>query len=183
MLSSNEKVRRFIEKEFPVNDVNFLSVREASYKTVVQIPKIHNIHTWFARRPAGAARVLTLAALLPENIDTEYFKLLSGITEAYKSKKKVIYMVHPKRDAIAEFARKQLGKEPKEIVVVDPMAGGGSIPLEALRMGFRTIAVEYNPVAYLILKATPGVPGEVRGCRSLRGNSEGSCSAHSKSTK
>jgi len=40
------------------------------------------------------------------------------------------------------------------------MAGGGSIPLEALRTGFRAIAVEYNPVAYLILKATLEYPAK-----------------------
>jgi hypothetical protein len=40
------------------------------------------------------------------------------------------------------------------------MAGGGSIPLEAARLGFRTVAVEYNPVAYLILKASVEFPAK-----------------------
>mgnify|MGYP000223937537 CR=1 FL=1 len=40
------------------------------------------------------------------------------------------------------------------------MAGGGSIPLESLRLGFKTIAIEYNPVAYLILKATLEYPAK-----------------------
>jgi len=40
------------------------------------------------------------------------------------------------------------------------MAGGGSIPLESLRLGFHTIAAEYNPVAYLILKATLEYPAK-----------------------
>jgi adenine-specific DNA methylase len=150
-------MRRLIEKEFPVNEVNSLSAKEAGF---IRIPKIHNIHAWFARRPAGAARVLTLASLLPENTSIDLLKQLSGVSDAYKGKQKVIYMVHPKRDSIARTIREQLGREPQDITVLDPMAGGGSIPLESLRMGFKTVAVEYNPVAYLILKATLEYPAK-----------------------
>ena len=46
----------------------------------------------------------------------------------------------------------------REIVVLDPMAGGGSIPFEALRYGFTTYASELNPVASVILKATLDYP-------------------------
>jgi len=42
------------------------------------------------------------------------------------------------------------GANSGDIVVCDPMAGGGTIPFESLRLGFRSIAVEYNPVAYII---------------------------------
>lgn len=42
--------------------------------------------------------------------------------------------------------------------VLDPFAGGGSIPLEAARLGCRAIANDYNPVAYLILRATCEFP-------------------------
>jgi len=45
-----------------------------------------------------------------------------------------------------------------EPVVIDPMAGGGSIPLESARLGFRTIASEYNPVACTVLEATVAYP-------------------------
>jgi len=47
-----------------------------------------------------------------------------------------------------------------EIRVLDPMAGGGSIPFEALRYGFTTYANELNPVAYVILKATLEYPAK-----------------------
>ena len=42
------------------------------------------------------------------------------------------------------------GEEPP--LVVDPFAGGGSIPLEALRLGCEAFASDLNPVACLILK-------------------------------
>jgi putative DNA methylase len=46
----------------------------------------------------------------------------------------------------------------KDVVVCDPMAGGGSIPLESLRCGFTTFANELNPVASVVLKATLDYP-------------------------
>ena len=46
----------------------------------------------------------------------------------------------------------------RDISVIDPMAGGGSIPLEAARLGFRTLANEYIPVACSILEATVDYP-------------------------
>jgi adenine-specific DNA methylase len=42
--------------------------------------------------------------------------------------------------------------------IVDPMAGGGALPLEAMRVGCQVIANDYNPVAYLILRATCEYP-------------------------
>ncbi|WP_404296946.1 DUF1156 domain-containing protein [Halomonas sp.] len=49
-----------------------------------------------------------------------------------------------------------LTKEPK--VILDPTAGGGSIPFEALRLGHKVIANELNPVASVVLKATLDYP-------------------------
>ena len=46
----------------------------------------------------------------------------------------------------------------EKIVVMDPMAGGGSIPFESARLGIKTIANEYNPVACTILKASDEYP-------------------------
>ena len=56
----------------------------------------------------------------------------------------------------AHAAAKSLWGE--HIAVIDPMAGGGSIPLEAARLGFRSIANEYNPVACSVLEATVDYP-------------------------
>jgi adenine-specific DNA methylase len=156
MLTNETGTQRLIERNFPIGKVNLLSSKEAS---IWGLPRIHNLHTWFARRPAGAARTLTLAAILPGNLDVTTFERISGISKAYE-KGKVIYVTCPGRDDISKLTCGQLGREPRDIVVVDPMAGGGSIPLESLRMGFRTVAVEYNPVAYLILKATLEYPAK-----------------------
>jgi hypothetical protein len=58
-----------------------------------------------------------------------------------------------------------------EIVLLDPMAGGGSIPLEGIRYGFKVYANELNPVGALILKATLEYPS--RFGRSLAPKIEG----------
>jgi adenine-specific DNA methylase len=55
-----------------------------------------------------------------------------------------------------ELVQAANGGEPP--VVLDPFAGGGAIPLEAGRLGCRAIANDYNPVAYLILRATCEFP-------------------------
>jgi adenine-specific DNA methylase len=147
---------RFIEEKMSLSVLNKLSAKESGF---IRVPKIHNIHTWFARRPAGAARALTLASVLPKTFDENMFNQISSLTEAEKSSK-VIYMVNPNRKAVEDKLKKTVGKTPCDLVVLDPMAGGGSIPLEAARLGFRTVAVEYNPVAYLILKATVEFPAK-----------------------
>jgi len=147
---------KFIEEKLPLTLLNKLSAKESGF---IRIPKIHNIHTWFARRPAGAARALTLAAILPKTVDEETYCRISSLREAEKLNK-VIYMVSPDRNAVNNSVRNFIKKDQCDVVVCDPMAGGGSIPLESLRLGFRTVAVEYNPIAYLVLKASIEFPAK-----------------------
>ena len=126
-------------------------------------PKIRNLHPWFARRPCSIARGITLAAVLPNKITKEDFmksvgwdkKPLAFLEMGYPP---LLFYTDPDRERINELVTKLLGKAVDEIIICDPMAGGGTIPLESLRLGFKTIAVEYNPVAYLILKGTIEYP-------------------------
>lgn len=48
--------------------------------------------------------------------------------------------------------------ETNQLTILDPTAGGGSIPFEALRLGHKAIANELNPVAAVILYATLDYP-------------------------
>jgi len=174
---------RLIEKYLPLKELNLDSTIEASFKGIpsevreeyqkifgvkpmVVGPRLRNIHTWFARRPTSPARLLTLSAALPANTDIGVnqvkdaagFKNLKITAKRYGAT--LVTYTSPDRTLVRELIKKYLGRSPQEIVAVDPMAGGGSIPLESLRLGFRTIAVEYNPVAYLILKATVEFPAK-----------------------
>jgi len=172
---------KLIEKEFPLQEVNPFAeydmafqmgskdLRERLIKLLgfkakaLRPPRINNIMYYPARRPPSAARAVTLASALEYSpgISKEVFLKAVGLENARKLAREsgalvTLYMADPNR----ELVKKLLGRDPKEITVVDPMAGGGSIPLEALRLGFRTIAGDYNPIAYLILRATIEFPAK-----------------------
>ncbi|RLG55881.1 MAG: hypothetical protein DRN95_07410 [Candidatus Hydrothermarchaeota archaeon] len=151
--------RRLIEERFPVQKVNEAAKAEAPF---IRIPKINNLHPWFARRICGVARVLTLSAALPDDGEAEEaLKDLTGISIRKGTLPfGALYMFQPPTEKVSEIVERLTGKRPEEIIVIDPMAGGGSIPLEALRLGFRTIAADYNPVSYLILRATVEFPAK-----------------------
>ena len=172
---------RLLERWIPLEEVNLSSEIELSFRAsrsrfkrvfaevfgfeaalAKGVPQVQNVHVWFARRPAGSARVLTAAAVLPESVEPGVFAEVVGLSGlrrlAGSGSAPVLYAAKPDRRLLDELVRRYLGRGSGEVVVVDPMAGGGSIPLESLRLGFRTVAVDYNPVAYLILKATVEFP-------------------------
>ncbi len=126
------------------------------------LPKINNLMYYPARIPPSASRAVTLASVLDDRLDArEAFLRAVGLDNARDLARKsgvlvTLYMVDPDRVLV----RRLLGRDPREITVIDPMAGGGSIPLEALRLGFRTVAGDYNPLAYLILRATIEFPAK-----------------------
>jgi adenine-specific DNA methylase len=146
--SNNDK--RFIEVDFPIKEVSEESVREKN----IRHGHISTLHIWWARRPLAASRATTYAALIPAPKDEKELKeKLKFIAELSKWENSL-------NEKLIEKARKDIreffgGKAPK---VLDCFAGGGSIPLEALRLGCETYALEYNPVAVLILKAVLEYP-------------------------
>jgi adenine-specific DNA methylase len=66
---------------------------------------------------------------LPKTFDENSYYKISSLTEAERSGK-VIYIVSPKRKVIEERLKEISAKIPCDVTVLDPMAGGGSIPLE-----------------------------------------------------
>ena len=165
-----KECKRLAEVDFPIAVVSKHSVREKS----IRHGHPSTLHLWWARRPLAACRAMLLALLLPDPCD-EYcpsdFKskaraLLPQVTGEvgfgdedlrrsllrfigdfanWDNSSKPVYL-HVGR----ELVKAAHGEEPP--LVVDPFAGGGSIPLEALRLGCETFASDLNPVACLILK-------------------------------
>ena len=142
--------RRFIEESFPVKEVGEASSREKS----IRHGHISTLHIWWARRPLAASRATAYAALTPYP-ETE---------EERENKKRFIIDLcqweNSNNQSLLERARREIlaangGVPPK---VLDPFAGGGSYPLEALRLGCEAYANDYNPVAVLIEKATLEYP-------------------------
>jgi adenine-specific DNA methylase len=138
--------RRLIEHRLPLEKISEASAREKS----IRHGHISTLHIWWARRPLAASRAAFFATLVPDT--EENYQLVKRIVpwEAVKD---------GNSKDILEARRRVLeangGTPPR---VLDPFAGGGAIPLEALRLGCEAHALDLNPVAYLILKATLEYP-------------------------
>lgn len=118
------------------------------------------------------SRTAVLASILPADADRKRFvhalgihgdpiKTRQKIDQANREKKRLgnpygykrAFMYTPNDDDLA-WITKELGQDLETVLVVDPTAGGGSIPLESVRLGCATIANDINPVAAFILHAT-----------------------------
>ncbi len=162
--------RRLIEETFPVKEVSAESAREKN----IRHGHISTLHIWWARRPLASSRATAYAALVPPpETPEEWQKQREFIidlskwenslkTHILEKARRDIYRAHAERLS-AELGRPvtvediEAGRVPPPRVL-DPFAGGGAIPLEALRLGCETYANDYNPVAVLILKATLEYP-------------------------
>jgi putative DNA methylase len=141
---------RLIEADFPLRKVSEESVREKN----IRHGHISTLHIWWARRPLAASRATALAALLPDEPGQreELLALVRDIAPWEVVSNGNAPQIEKARQLIREAFG---GRAPR---VLDPFAGGGSIPLEALRLGCETYALDYNPVAVLILKAVLEFP-------------------------
>ena len=142
--------RRFIEESFPAKEVGVESAKEKS----IRFGHISTLHIWWARRPLASSRATSYAALIPAPIDIEEWnKTRQFIIDFSKWENSLNPSMMQK--AREDIRKANGGKPPK---VLDCFAGGGAIPLEALRLGCDVYASDYNPVAALILKCTLEYP-------------------------
>jgi len=147
---SMKEQKSFIEVTFPIKEVSEESAREKN----IRHGHISTLHIWWARRPLASSRATTYAALIP------YPSTEKEAKEKAKFIVKLSKWENSLNEDIIKKAREDILKANggKPLRVLDPFAGGGSIPLECLRLGLETHAVEYNPVAVLILKCTLEYP-------------------------
>ena len=165
-----KECKRLAEVDFPIAVVSRHAAREKS----IRHGHPSTLHLWWARRPLASCRAMLLALLFPDPCDEH-------CPEAFKDKVRellppVVGPVGPKDEDlrakllkfIGDFANWDLSTDANWIsaarglvkaahpdeppLVADPFAGGGSIPLEALRLGCDAFASDLNPVACLILK-------------------------------
>jgi putative DNA methylase len=142
--------RRLIEETFPVKEVSEESVREKG----IRHGHISTLHVWWARRPLASSRATCFSALIsaPKSQE-ETDRLRKLIVDLSKWENSLnTSILNQAREAILNSNG---GKAPR---VLDPFAGGGAIPLEALRLGCETYASDYNPVATLMLKCLLDYP-------------------------
>jgi adenine-specific DNA methylase len=168
--------RRLIESWLPIAALGEESVRER--RSMTALPPTYYLHVWWARRPLVASRAAVLASLLPEDASPEMFLSTIGIhgdpvatrrridrarktgedlgLNPYGYERAFKYLPSKKEKAWVQSEIARL--TPGDPTVLDPTAGGGSIPFESLRLGFATKANDLNPVAVLVQRCTYELP-------------------------
>ena len=138
------------------------------------LPPTYYLHVWWARRPLVASRAAVLASLLPEDADRDKFLHVLGIHgdpiasrrkidaarrsgerfegQAYSYPRAFSYVPSGEEEEWLETVLRTGALS--TVSVLDPTAGGGSIPFEAIRIGTQPVANDLNPVSALVLRAT-----------------------------
>lgn len=158
--------KKLIEVALPLEAINAQSAREKS----IRHGHPSTLHLWWARRPLAAARAVIWASLVddpsghPEEFPNEdeqnrerqrLFRILEELVVWENSNNERVL------DAAKKEIMKSTGGNPPELL--DPFAGGGSIPLEAQRLGLVAHAHDLNPVAVMINKAMIEIPPRFAG--------------------
>ena len=171
-MTSGDTGRRLIEDWLPVNEISVEAVREGG--ALAGHPPVNQLHVWWARRPLIVSRATVAASILPEDANrAEFISNIGTSPDVVRARRQMDEMKatgqwsnisFPNQRSFLhnpKFLSEDSGTAP---MVLDITAGGGSIPFEAGRLGFRTIANELNPVAGLILRATCEWPQKY-GCK------------------
>ena len=177
-MTPNDK--RLIEVAFPLKQASLDSVHEKN----VRHGHISTLHIWPARRPLAASRAALIATLLADPGNSkqrqEMLERLAGrVVETTERKRVNGRMVEKVKEETVggilhwgrengpglqwfrdEIRKGYGGRAPK---VLDPFAGGGAIPLEAMRLGCDVTAMDINPVAWFVLKCTLEYPQKLAG--------------------
>jgi adenine-specific DNA methylase len=163
--------KRLAEVDFPIAEVS----RHAAREKKIRHGHPSTLHLWWARRPLASSRAVLLGLLWPDPCDQlcpqEFKKQARGLLRQVANCNPGTTDEDLRRALlkfIADFANWDLAAdrtylevsralvkashEEEPPLLVDPFAGGGSIPLEALRVGCEAFASDLNPVACLILK-------------------------------
>ncbi|MEB3219821.1 MAG: DUF1156 domain-containing protein [Nostocales cyanobacterium 94392] len=153
--------KKLIEVSLPLEAINKESAREKS----IRHGHPSTLHLWWARRPLAACRAVLFASLVddpssrPDEFPTEeaqdkerrrLFEIIEQLVKWENVTNKEVLDA-----AKAEILKSTDGNPPP---VLDPFCGGGSIPLEAQRLGLEAHGSDLNPVAVLITKALIEIP-------------------------
>jgi len=158
--------KKLIEVALPLEAIN----KEASREKSIRHGHPSTLHLWWARRPLAACRAVLFASLVddpsgqPETFPTEEAQERER-QRLFRIIEELVKWENSNNDQVLEAARKEIlkstGGNPPP--VLDPFCGGGSIPLEAQRLGLKAYASDLNPVAVLITKAMIEIPPKFAG--------------------
>jgi len=161
------KKRRLIEDWLPIAELSIEASRERRIALAGSVlPPTTYLHVWFARRPLVASRAAILGSLLDSDADRASFLQTLGIhgdPVKAEQQRSAAGLRGESMSELRAFGYRRAFKHlpdplDNDSVVLDPTAGGGSVPFESIRLGLNTIANDLNPVASLLLKATVELP-------------------------
>ena len=152
-MKKETSTKTLIETFFPSEEL----CEEAKKEDTDNAPTF-KIHYWWKRKLLVIARAVVLGTLLPSEYNILDFKELLGLG-TNKPVHTHIMNTHQIKKLRHEYTKVWGNENP---VLLDPFAGCGSIPFEAMNVGLDVISNDYNPVAYLIQKATLEYPGRYK---------------------
>jgi putative DNA methylase len=170
-----EYKRKLIEVALPLEAINRESAREKS----IRHGHPSTLHLWWARRPLAACRAIIFGSLVDdpsanptrfpteEDQEAERHRLFQLLEELVK-------WDNVTNERVLAAAREEIHRSCGEILppILDPFCGGGSIPLEAQRLGLSSKASDLNPVAVLLTKALVEMPSPYTGRPPVNPNAE-----------
>ena len=156
--------RKLIETALPLEAIDRACVREKS----IRHGHPSTLHLWWARRPLAAARAVIWASLVDDPAGDDSLTLVQQRAERqrlFSILEELLIWENTSDPEVSRRARAEIerccGGVPP--AVLDPFGGGGSIPLEAQRLGLKVLAGDVNPVAVLIQKALVEIPPRFAG--------------------
>src|SRR5450432_1390155 len=158
--------KKLIEVALPLDAINKESVREKS----IRHGHPSTLHLWWARRPLATCRGVLFSSLIDD--PSEHRELFPTEQEQNAERTRLFKMIEEMvkwensndekfMEQVRAEVRKATGDNPPP--VLDPFAGGGSIPLEAQRLGLEAYASDLNPVPVMINKALIEIPPKFAG--------------------
>ena len=190
-MNSEDKIirrKKLIEFSIPLDEINKASAREKT----IRHGHPSTFHLWWARRPLASARAVLFCQLvddpssLPEEFPSEedqnkerqrLFLLIEELVQWKNSNDKRI-IDQAKNEIKKSWLRccSDNINHPRAFVLFnpnkippfhDPFAGGGTLPLEAQRLGLKSYASDLNPVAVIINKALLEIPTKFHGLKPI----------------
>ena len=176
--------KKLIEVALPLDAINAASAREKS----IRHGHPSTLHLWWARRPLAAARAVIFAQMVDD--PSAHPDLFPTEADQEKEREQLFRLIeelvkweNTTNEKVLERARTEIRKswrrtcadnadhpraaelfDPDKLPAFhDPFAGGGSLPLEAQRLGLEAHASDLNPVAVLINKAMIEIPPKFAG--------------------
>jgi putative DNA methylase len=163
---SDSLKKKLIEVALPLKAINKASSKEKSLRH----GHPSTLHLWWARRPLAACRAVLFASLVDDpSAHPERFPDEASQQEErerlFELIRQLVIWENTTNEQVLAQAREEIRRATNGAppVVLDPFAGGGSIPLEALRLGQEAQAGDLNPVAVLINKALIEIPPRFAG--------------------